>query len=165
MGMLATVINCLALQNSLEKLDVQARVMSAISITEVAEPYIRRKAVRHLEKKRVVLLAAGTGNPYFTTDSAATLRAIETNCDVIMKATKVDGIYDKDPVKNKDAVKLDNLDYTEVINRQIAIMDTSSIALCRENNMPILVFDMTKPGNLIRAAMGENLGTVVRTRG
>ncbi len=162
MGMLATVINCIAMQNSLERLGSQTRLMSAIHIPEVAEPYIRRKAVRHLEKRRIVLFAAGTGNPYFTTDSAATLRAIETNCDIIMKATKVEGIFDKDPVKFPDAIMYKSLNYTEVINRQLKVMDTSSIALCRENNMPLLVFNMTVPGNLIKACMGGQLGTFVQ---
>ena len=162
MGMLGTVINCIAMQNAIEKLGGHTRVMSAIRISAVAEPYIRRRAVRHFEKGRIVLFAAGTGNPYFTTDSAATLRAIETNCDIIMKATKVDGIYNKDPMKFDDAQKYDKLNYTEVINNQLAVMDTSSIALCRENNMPILVFDMNTPGNLLKAAKGEPLGTIVR---
>jgi uridylate kinase len=161
MGMLGTVINCIAMQNALEKLGVYTRVMSALDISAIAEPYIRRRATRHLEKKRIVLFGAGTGNPYFTTDSAATLRAIEINCDVIMKATKVDGIYDKDPAVHKDAKKYDHLNYTEVINNQLAVMDTSSIALCRENNMPILVFNMEEPGNLLKAARGETLGTLV----
>jgi uridylate kinase len=164
MGMLATVINCIAMQNTLEKLGADTRVMSAIHMPAFAEPYIRRRAIRHMEKNRIVLLAAGTGNPYFTTDSAATLRAIETRCDIIMKGTKVDGIYDKDPVKHKDAILFESLDYTEVINRQMAIMDTSSIALCRENNMPLLVFNMTVPGNLVKAALGEKLGTIVKPK-
>lgn len=161
MGMLATVINCIALQNSLEHLGVVTRVMSAIDVPAVAESYIRRRALRHFEKNRIVLFGAGTGNPYFTTDSAATLRAIETKCDIIMKATKVDGIYDRDPMKYPNAIKHEELNFTEVINNQLAVMDTSSIALCRENNMPILVFDMTKPGNFIRAASGEKIGTMV----
>ncbi len=161
MGMLATVINCLAMQDALEKLGIFTRVMSAIKMSTIAEFYIRRRAVRHLEKGRIALFAAGTGNPYFTTDSAATLRAIETNCDVIMKATNVDGIYDKDPNKHKDAVKYDSITYTEAINRQLKVMDTSAFALCRENNIPILVFDMTVPGNLVKAAKGEKIGTLV----
>jgi uridylate kinase len=161
MGMLATVINCLAMQDALEKLGIFTRVMSAIKMSTIAEFYIRRRAVRHLEKGRITLFAAGTGNPYFTTDSAATLRAIETNCDIIMKATNVDGIYDKDPNKFKDAVKYENITYTEAINRQLKVMDTSAFALCRENNIPILVFDMTVPGNLGKAAKGEKIGTLV----
>ncbi len=161
MGMLATVINCIAMQDALEKLGIFTRVMSAIKMSEVAELYIRRRAVRHLEKERIVLFAAGTGNPYFTTDSAATLRAIETNCDVIMKATNVDGIYDSDPRTNSGAVRFEHLTYTDVINRDLKVMDTSAIALCRENNMPILVYNMKVPGNLVRSASGDRIGTLV----
>ncbi len=164
MGMLATVMNCIAMQNALENLGAQTRLMSAIRISAVAEPYIRRRAIRHFEKKRIVLFAAGTGNPYFTTDSAATLRAIETNCDIIMKATKVDGIFDKDPVKHKDAKQFHFLNFTEVINNQLKVMDTSSIALCRENNMPILVFNMNTKGNLKKAVNGDKLGTIVKAK-
>ncbi|HKP98372.1 MAG TPA: UMP kinase [Fibrobacteria bacterium] len=163
MGMLATVINCLAMQDALEKLGIYTRVMSAIKMSSIAEFYIRRRAVRHLEKGRITLFAAGTGNPYFTTDSAATLRAIETNCDIIMKATNVDGIYDKDPNKHKDAVKYETITYTEAINRQLKVMDTSAFALCRENNIPILVFDMNVRGNLAKAARGEKIGTLVNS--
>jgi uridylate kinase len=165
MGMLATVINCLAMQDALEKHQIFTRVQSALRLSQVAEDFIRRRAIRHMEKGRVVLFAAGTGNPYFTTDSAATLRAIETDCDIIMKATHVDGIYDKDPKKHKDAVRYTTLNYTEVINRQLKVMDTSAIALCRENNMPIMVFDMNVKGNLVRAARGENIGTLVTSGG
>jgi uridylate kinase len=161
MGMLATVINCLSMQDALEKLGISTRVMSAIKMSSIAEFYIRRRAVRHLEKGRITLFAAGTGNPYFTTDSAATLRAIECNCDIIMKATNVDGIYDKDPNKHKDAVKYETITYTEAINRQLKVMDTSAFALCRENNIPILVFDMNVHGNLAKAARGEKIGTLV----
>jgi uridylate kinase len=160
MGMLATVINSLALQNSIETLGGQTRVMSALRISSVCEYFIRRRAIRHLEKGRIVIFAAGTGNPYFTTDSAATLRAIEINADVIMKATKVDGIYTADPKKDPTATKLDTLTYTEVINNQLAVMDTSAIALCRENNMPILVFEMTSD-NLERVIRGEKTGSLV----
>ena len=163
MGMLATVINCLAMQDALEKLGISTRVMSAIKMSALAEFYIRRRAVRHLEKGRIALFAAGTGNPYFTTDSAATLRAIETECDIIMKATNVDGIYDKDPNKHKDAVKYESITYTEAINRQLKVMDTSAFALCRENNIPIMVFDMSVHGNLAKAAMGEKIGTLVNS--
>jgi uridylate kinase len=163
MGMLATVMNCLAMQDALEKLGISTRVMSAIKMSSIAEFYIRRRAVRHLEKGRITLFAAGTGNPYFTTDSAATLRAIETNCDIIMKATNVDGIYDKDPNKHKDAVKYETITYTEAINRQLKVMDTSAFALCRENNIPILVFDMNVRGNLAKAARGEKIGTLVNS--
>ena len=160
MGMLATVINCIAMQDALEKKGVPTRVMSAIEISTVCEYYIRRRAVRHLEKGRIVLFAAGTGNPYFTTDSAATLRSVEIKADVIIKATKVDGIYDSDPVKNPNAVKLDKLSYTDVINNQLNVMDTSAIALCRENQMPIQVLKMGD-GNLKKLINGETLGTLV----
>ncbi len=165
MGMLATVINCLAMQDALEKQGLFTRVMSAIPLTTVAESFIRRRAVRHLEKGRTVLFAAGTGNPYFTTDSAATLRAIETNCDILMKATNVDGVYDKDPNQHTDAKRFETLSYNEVIHQQLKVMDTSAIALCRENDMPIMVFDLTVPGNLIRAAQGEHIGTLVNRGG
>jgi uridylate kinase len=160
-GMLATLINCLCMQDALEKHGAYTRMMSAIQIQQVAELFIRRRAIRHLEKKRIVLFAAGTGNPYFTTDSAATLRAIETGCDILLKATNVDGVYDKDPNKSKDAKRYEHLTYTEAINRQLKVMDTSAIALCRENNMPIRVFNLNVPGNLVRAATGENIGTLV----
>lgn len=163
MGMLATVINCLAMQDALEKLGIYTRVLSAIKMSALTEFYIRRRAVRHLEKGRITLFAAGTGNPYFTTDSAATLRAIETNCDIIMKATNVDGIYDKDPRKHADAVRYETISYTEAINRQLKVMDTSAFALCRENNIPILVFNMNEPGNLVKAARGEKIGTLVNS--
>ena len=161
MGMLATVINSLCMQDALEKFGVPTRVLSAINLSSVSEFFIRRRAVRHLEKGRIVLFAAGTGNPYFTTDSAATLRAIETGCEILMKATNVDGVYDKDPKKHKNAVRFEHLTFTDVINRQLKVMDTSAIALCRENNMPIMVFDLGKPGNLVRAASGERIGTLV----
>ena len=164
MGMLATVMNSIAIQNTLEQMGAHTRVMSALSMPTIAEPYIRRKAIRHLEKGRIVLFAAGTGIPYFSTDSAATLRAIETNCDIIMKGTKVDGVYDKDPVMNNDATKYDVMNFTEVINKEIAVMDTSSIALCRENNMPILVFNINTKGNLVKAAIGEEIGTLVKAK-
>ena len=161
MGMLATVINCLCMQDALEKHNVFTRVMSAMEMSKVSETFIRRRAIRHLEKGRIVLFAAGTGNPYFTTDSAATLRAIETGCDILMKATNVDGVYDKDPNKHSDAKRYDHLTYTDAINRQLKVMDTSAIALCRENDMPIRVFNLNVPGNLMRAASGENIGTLV----
>lgn len=160
MGMLGTVINCLAMQDAIEKHGVSTRVMSALKIEAVCEPFIKRKAVRHLEKRRIVIFGAGTGNPYFTTDSAATLRAIEIQADVIMKATKVDGIYDSDPMKNPDAVKYETLTYTNAINQELGVMDTSAIALCRENNMPILVFQMGD-SSMERAVQGEKLGTIV----
>ncbi len=160
MGMLGTVINCIAMQDAIEKLGVPTRVMSAIKISQVCEEFIKRRATRHMEKGRIVLFGAGTGNPYFTTDSAATLRAVEIQCDVIMKATKVDGVYDSDPMKNPDAKKFDKITYTETINQQLKVMDTSAIALCRENNMPILVFKMGD-GNFEKAVLGETLGTLV----
>lgn len=161
MGMLATVINSLALQNSLEKIGVQTRVQTAIEMPKIAEPFIKRKAQRHLEKGRVVIFGAGTGNPYFTTDTAAALRAIEMNVDVVIKATKVDGIYDKDPVKFSDAVKYEKVSYTEVLTKDLKVMDATAISLCRENKLPIIVFDSLVEGNLKKVIMGENIGTIV----
>lgn len=161
MGMMATVINCLALQDNLERKGIYTRVQSAIEMKEVAEPYIRRKAVRHLEKKRIVIFAAGTGNPYFTTDTTAALRANEIGAGVIMKATKVDGIYDKDPMKYKDAVKFDQLSYIEVLNRGLKVMDSTAISLCMDNDMDIIVFDMFQHGNIQKVASGEKVGTLV----
>jgi len=161
MGMIATVINSLALQDALERRNVYTRVMSAIAMQEVAEPYIRRRAVRHLEKKRVVIFAAGTGNPYFTTDTTAALRANEINAQLIMKATKVDGIYDKDPMKFKDAKKFDRLSYMEVLNKEIKVMDSTAITLCMDNNMDIIVFNMFEAGNIARVVLGEKIGTIV----
>lgn len=161
MGMLATVMNSLALQNAMESLGMHARVMSAIEIHKVCEDYIRRRAIRHLEKNRVVIFAAGTGNPFFTTDSAASLRAVEINADLLIKATKVDGIYSADPVIDKQAERYDRLSYDEVIARKLGVMDTTSIVLCRDNNMPLRVLDMMKPGALMRAVKGEDEGTLV----
>ena len=161
MGMLATVMNSLALQNAMESLGMYARVMSAIEIHKVCEDYIRRRAIRHLEKKRVVILAAGTGNPFFTTDSAASLRAVEINADILIKATKVDGIYSADPVLDKQAVRYERLGYDEVIARKLGVMDTTAIVLCRDNDMPLRVLDMMNPGALLRAVRGENEGTLV----
>lgn len=161
MGMMATVINSLALQDALERKNVYSRVMSAIAMQEVAEPYIRRRAVRHLEKKRVVIFAAGTGNPYFTTDTTAALRANEIHAEVIMKATKVDGIYDRDPMKFKDAKKFETLSYIEVLNKEIKVMDSTAITLCMDNNMDIVVFDMFEAGNIARVVNGETIGTTV----
>jgi uridylate kinase len=155
-GMLATVMNALALQDVLEKHGVFTRVMSAI------EPYIRRRAIRHLEKGRAVILAAGTGNPYFTTDTTAALRALEIGADCIMKATKVDGVYDSDPVENPDAVKFDELPYMEVLNRGLKVMDSTAISLCMDNDLPIIVFNITTDGNIVRALQGERVGTIVR---
>src|SRR6478735_11258409 len=161
MGMLATSINGMAIQAMLERIGVDTRLLSAIKMEEVAEPYIRRLAIRHLEKGRVVIFAAGTGNPYFTTDTAASLRAMEIGADIVMKATKVDGVYDKDPQKHKDARMFRRLSYLEVLNRDLGVMDSTAISLCRDNNLPILVFNMTKPGNIRRVVLGEPLGTLV----
>lgn len=161
MGMMATVINCLALQDNLERKNIYTRVLSSITMQEVAEPYIRRRAMRHLEKKRIVIFAAGTGNPYFTTDTTAALRANEIGAEVIMKATKVDGVYDKDPMKNDDAVKFDSLSYIEVLNRGLKIMDSAAISLCMDNDMDIVVFNMFESGNIKRVVEGEKVGTLV----
>nr|WP_314531898.1 UMP kinase [uncultured Fusobacterium sp.] len=161
MGMLATVINSLALQNSIEKLGVPTRVQTAIEMPKIAEPFIKRKAQRHLEKGRVVIFGAGTGNPYFTTDTAAALRAIEMNTDVVIKATKVDGVYDKDPVKYPDAKKYTTVSYNEVLAKDLKVMDATAISLCRENKLPIIVFDSLTEGNLKKVIMGEQIGTTV----
>ncbi len=163
-GMLATVMNAVVLQDALEKLGVYTRAMSAIDIPQLAEPFIRRRAERHLEKGRVVIFAAGTGNPYFTTDSAAALRALEIRAEVILKATKVDGIYDADPMKVPDAVRFDHITYQEVLEKQLKVMDASAISLCMDNNLPIVVFNMTTSGNIIKAVCGDlAVGTLVTT--
>jgi uridylate kinase len=159
MGMLATVMNALALQDALEKAGVPTRVMSAIGMNEVAEPYIRRRAMRHLEKGRVVILAAGTGNPYFTTDTAAALRAVEIGATVLLKATKVDGVYTADPKLDPDAQRHDELTYAQVLADRLAVLDSTAVSLCMDNDLPIVVFDMNKPGNIRRAALGEPIGT------
>ena len=161
MGMLATIMNSLAMQDALERIEVHARVMSALKINQVCEDYIRRRAVRHLEKGRVVILAAGTGNPFFTTDSAASLRAIEISAELLIKATKVDGVYSSDPVKNHGATRYETLNYDDVIERKLGVMDTTAVVLCRENKIPLRILDMTKPGVLLKAVMGENEGTLV----
>jgi uridylate kinase len=161
MGMLATCINALALQEALEKAKVPTRVQSAIQMAEIAEPYIRRKAIRHLEKGRVVIFAAGTGNPFFTTDTAASLRAMEINAEVLMKATKVDGIYDKDPTKHADAIKYDKISYIDVLKQGLQVMDSTAISLCMDNKLPIMTFDLAKTGNILKAVCGENIGTTV----
>ena len=161
MGMLATVINSLALQNSIEKLGVPTRVQTAIEMPKIAEPFIKRRAQRHLEKGRVVIFGAGTGNPYFTTDTAAALRAIEMGTDVVIKATKVDGIYDKDPVKFADAKKYEKVTYNEVLAKDLKVMDATAISLCRENKLPIIVFNSLIEGNLKKVVMGEHIGTTV----
>ncbi len=162
MGMLATVINALALQDALENKGVDTRVQSAIEMQEIAEPYIRRRATRHLEKGRVVIFAAGTGNPYFTTDTAAALRAMEVNANVIMKATKVDGIYDADPVKVATAVKFDELTYIDVLKKGLKVMDSAAISLCMDNNLPIIVFNLKQKGNVVKVVKGEKIGSIVR---
>jgi len=162
MGMLATVINSLALSDALEQIGVPTRVMSAIEMHEVAEPYIRRRAIRHLEKGRIVIFAAGTSNPYFSTDTAATLRALEIKADVIAKATRVDGVYDKDPLKFPDAVKYTEISYLEVLSKGLGVMDATSIAMCRDNRLPIIVFNLNTTGNIMRMSMGEPIGTVIR---
>ncbi len=162
MGMLATMINALALQDALENAGVPTRVQSAIAMAEIAEPYIRRRAIRHLEKGRLVIFGAGTGNPYFTTDTAASLRAMEINAQIIMKATKVDGIYDKDPMKNPDAKKYDRISYIDVLNQGLQVMDSTAISLCMDNKLPIMTFDLMKSGNILKAVMGEQIGTIVQ---
>lgn len=162
MGMLATVINSMALQDALEKLDVTTRLLTAIKMEQICEPFIRRRAVRHLEKGRVVIFGAGTGNPYFTTDTAASLRAIEINADVVLKGTRVDGIYSADPLKDPTAERFESLTFQEVFNRGLNVMDMTAFTLCQENNLPIIVFDMNKEGNLARLAKGESIGTIVK---
>jgi uridylate kinase len=161
MGMLATVINALALRDALEHQGVITRVQSAITMQELAEPYIRLRAIRHLEKGRVVIFAAGTGNPFFTTDTTAALRAIEIGADALLKASTVDGIYDSDPATNKDANRISELSYMEFIARELRVMDTTAVTMCKEHNVPIHVFDMTTPGNIVRAVHGDRIGTVV----
>ena len=161
MGMLATVINSLALQSALERAGVPTRVQTAIEMREVAEPFIQRRAIRHLEKGRVVIFAAGTGNPYFTTDTAATLRAVEIKADIILKATNVDGVYDRDPVRYADAIMYDKISYTEVLTKNLKVMDATAISLCRDNGLPLSVFNLQQAGNIKRVICGENVGTIV----
>lgn len=161
MGMLATVMNALALQDALEKMGCKTRVQSAIAMQELCEPYIRRRAVRHLEKGRIVIFAAGTGNPYFTTDTAAALRAMEINAQVIMKATKVDGVYSADPKEDPNAVRFEQLSYIDVLRRNLRVMDSTAISLCMDHKLPLLVFDMTDPGTIVRAVRGDRIGTIV----
>jgi uridylate kinase len=160
-GMLGTVMNGLALQDALERTGVQTRVMSAIAMNEIAEPYIRRRAVRHLEKGRVVIFVAGTGNPYFTTDTAAALRAIEIGADVLLKATKVDGVYDADPMQQPDATRFDHLEYTDLLRDQLKVMDGAAVSLCMENDLPIVVFDLNRPDNIARVVAGDPVGTLI----
>jgi uridylate kinase len=161
MGMLATVINALALQDAIEKLEIPTRVQTALEIKEVAEPYIRRRAIRHLEKGRVVIFAAGTGNPYFTTDTAAALRAMEVHADIILKATKVDGVFDSDPVENPDAEMFERLSYLDVLSKNLKVMDSTAISLCMDNNFPIIVFNMKKEDNIRAAVRGDRIGTLI----
>jgi uridylate kinase len=161
MGMLSTVINAIALQDAVEKLGLFCRVMSAIAMHQVAEPYIRRRAIRHLEKGRIVIFAAGTGNPYFSTDTAASLRAMEIKADILLKATSVDGIYTADPKQNPDATKFQQISYTDIIRLNLKVMDTTAVSLCRDNNMPMMVFSMREAGNIVRVIQGEPLGSLV----
>jgi uridylate kinase len=161
MGMLATVINALALQDSLEKQGMPTRVMTAIPMNEVAEPYIRRRAIRHLEKRRVVIFAGGTSNPYFSTDTAATLRGLEIHAEIVAKATRVDGVYDKDPLTNSGAVRFTEISYSDVLSKNLRVMDTSAVAMCRDNRLPIVVFDLNVHGNIMRMTMGEPIGTLI----
>lgn len=162
MGMLATMINSLALQNACEQKGVFTRLMSAIQMHEIAEPYIRRRAIRHLEKGRVVIFGAGTGHPYFSTDTAASLRAVEIQADAIMKGTRVDGVYDADPEKHPNAQKFENISYIDVINNNLRVMDLTAVSLCKENNLPMIVFNMDKPGNLLSVLKGDNVGTLIK---
>ena len=162
MGMLATIINSLALQNAIEKQGIPSRVLSAITMPQVAEPYIRRRATRHLEKKRVVIFAAGTGNPYFSTDTAAALRAIEINAEIILKATKVDGIYDKDPLKHSTACKYTEITYLEVLNKGLKVMDATAVSLCMDNTLPMIIFNLTTSGNIKKVLLGERIGTTIK---
>jgi uridylate kinase len=161
MGMLGTVINCLALQDALEQIDVPTRVQSAITMSQVAEPYVPRRAVRHLEKGRIVIFAAGMGTPYFSTDTTAAQRALETGCEAIFKGTKVDGVYDSDPVKNPAAKRYEELSYIQALNEQLGVMDSTAISLCMDNKLPIVVFDLRAEGNIKRALAGEKIGTLV----
>ncbi len=161
MGMLATMINSMALQSALESIGLITRLQSAIEMKQIAEPYIKRKAVRHLEKGRIVIFGAGTGNPFFTTDSAASLRAVEIDSDVILKGTRVDGVYDSDPEKNSNALKFDNLTFDQAYDKQLKIMDMTAFTLCKENEIPVVVFDMNNPGNLKKVILGDKIGTLV----
>lgn len=162
MGMLATMINSLALQNAIESKGVYTRLMSSIHMQEIAEPYIRRRAIRHLEKGRVVIFGAGTGHPYFSTDTAASLRAVEIQADIIVKGTRVDGIFDSDPEKNPEAIKFETISYLDILKKNLRVMDLTAVSLCQENNLPMVVFNMDKPGNLLKLITGENVGTVVK---
>ena len=165
MGMLATMINSLALQNAIEGRGIHTRLMSAIKMEEIAEPYIRRRAIRHLEKGRVVILGAGTGHPYFSTDTAASLRAVEIGADIIVKGTRVDGVYDSDPEKNPEAVKFEKISYLDILKKNLRIMDLTAVSLCQENDLPMMVFNMDIPGNLLKLVMGEKVGTYISNDG
>ena len=165
MGMLATCINALALQDVLEQQGMSTRVMSAIELSDIAEPYIRRRAIRHLEKDRLLIFSGGTGNPYFTTDTAASLRAMEIDADVLLKATKVDGVFDKDPEKNKDSVKFDSISYIDILNKELKIMDSAAISLCMDNNLELVAFNLKKQGNLPKILCGEKIGTTINRKG
>ena len=161
LGMLATIMNAITMQDALEKINVESRTLSAITVSQISEPYIRRRALRHLDKKRVVIVAGGTGNPYFTTDTAAALRATELKAEVLIKGTKVDGVYDKDPALNSDAKKFKKLNYSDVISKNLRVMDLTAITLCKENNLPVQVFDINKYGNLRQLVLGKNIGTII----
>ena len=161
LGMLATIMNAITMQDALEKINVETRTLSAITVSQISEPYIRRRALRHLDKQRVVIVAGGTGNPYFTTDTAAALRATELKAEVLIKGTKVDGVYDKDPVLNSDAIKFKKLSYSEVISKNLRVMDLTAITLCKENNLPVQVFDINKYGNLRKLVLGKDIGTII----
>ena len=161
LGMLATIMNAITMQDALEKINVETRTLSAITVSQISEPYIRRRALRHLDKKRVVIVAGGTGNPYFTTDTAAALRATELKAEVLIKGTKVDGVYDKDPVLNSDAKKFKKLSYSEVISKNLRVMDLTAITLCKENNLPVQVFDINRYGNLRKLVLGKDIGTII----
>ena len=161
LGMLATIMNAITMQDALEKINVESRTLSAITVSQISEPYIRRRALRHLDKKRVVIVAGGTGNPYFTTDTAAALRATELKAEVLIKGTKVDGVYDKDPALNSDAKKFKKLNYSDVISKNLRVMDLTAITLCKENNLPVQVFDINKYGNLRKLVLGKNIGTII----
>ena len=161
LGMLATIMNAITMQDALEKINVETRTLSAITVSQISEPYIRRRALRHLEKKRIVIVAGGTGNPYFTTDTAAALRATELKAEVLIKGTKVDGVYDLDPIENKDAIKFDEISFSDVISKNLRVMDLTAITLCKENNLPIQVFNINNHGNLSRLITGEKIGTKV----
>lgn len=161
LGMLATIMNAISVQDALEKINVETRTLSAITVTQISEPYIRRRALRHLEKNRIVIVAGGTGNPYFTTDTAAALRATELKADVLLKATKVDGVYDKDPMKELSAQKYDKISFSDVISKNLRVMDLTAITLCKENKLPIRVFDINKPGNLKSLVSGKDIGTII----